>query len=574
MKRIVIIMLAAIITACGDERVEKMLRTAESVIDCRPDSAMTILKQVETSGKKLVKRQRMKHLLLKTIAMDKLDISLDTITYMDEVAEYYSGGSNHGSRIKAYYMAGGVYRDRGNAPKALECYRKAVADTTHADCDFKTLSRVYGQIASLFYNQLTPELAHKAELKAVEYAEKAKDTIAAIIFYEHLGTTYRMMGKYDSTLLIVNNAYQRYKAIGQDQLAAGALTQAIEIYLLKGQYSKAKKAMDEIEQNSGLFDDNGDIIKERVFYYRIKGSYYEGINKNDSALSLYRKLIQYNNDINDLEAGYHGLMSVYKKIGIADSTAKYAELFAQTNDSSSFLSSSENIIKMQALYDYTENQQIAEAKTLEAERYKYIAALFSVIFLAGIYIIYIGIRRYRQKKNEETAAANKKYFDTLSQLDKAETEAKMLRNDFAAYKKAKDFEVDELRQAMTMICKENDMQEICTVGQALLNCAIIRQMHDHAVKIQIPSAEEWNELYRITEENIPLFYERINDEDIKLTSNEKSVCILTRFQFTPNETSLLMNLTKQRITNIRSNINKKLFNCEGTKSLNHNIKSI
>lgn len=473
-------------------------------------------------------------------------------------------------------MLGSVYRDRGNAPAALTQYRIAVsvADTTAADCDFKTLSRIYGQIATLFDNLLTPELSHKAELKAVEYAEKANDTIAAIIFYEHLGSTFRMQKKYDSVLYIANNVYKKYKAIGQEQLAAGALTQAIEIYLESGLYDKAKQAIDEFEQNSGLFNENKEIIKKKTFYYRIKGRYYGGINKNDSALYLYRKLIQCNNDISDLEAGYHGLMSIYNKIGIADSAVKYAELFAKTNDSSSFLRSSENIIKMQALYDYTENQKIAEAKTREVEHYKYMTALLFIIFLAGIYILYISIKRYKRNKNRETAAANRKYFDALSRLNKAETETKLLKEDFDTYKDIKQNEVEELRQTMTVICKENNMPESCTVGQALLNCAIIQQMHIYAGKLKTPSAEEWQELYRITEENMPRFYERINDSQINLTRYEKNVSLLTRFQFTPNEASVLMNVSKQRITNIRSSINKKLFNCEGTKSLNHNIKSI
>ena len=58
-----------------------------------------------------------------------------------------------------------------------------------------------------------------------------------------------------------------YKAIGQEQLAAGTLPQAIDIYLLKGQYGKAKQAMNEFEQKSGLFNKKGEVIKGKEIYY-------------------------------------------------------------------------------------------------------------------------------------------------------------------------------------------------------------------------------------------------------------------------------------------------------------------
>lgn len=574
MRKAIIIIFAVLITACGDQRTENMLNTVWDIVDCQPDSAIAILNEIERN--RLSKKQRMKFLLLRTVAMDKLDIKLDTIQYMDDVAEYYSEENNHILQMKAYYMAGGVYRDRGNSPKALEYYRKAItaADTTQADCDFKTLSRIYGQIASLFYHKHTPELSHEAELKAVEYAERAKDTLAAIIFYEHLGATYRMMGKYDSVLYVVNNAYRKYKEVGQNRMAAGCLTQIIEIYLNKGLYAKAKQIMDEFEKNSGLFNNNGEIITEQLFYYRIKGRYYEEVNKKDSALHFYGKLLQRNNDISDIEAGYKGLMSTYGKMGIADSVVRYAKLFAITNDSSSFLASSKNIIKMQALYDYTENKLIAETKTREAERYKYVSILFFIMLLVSIYVLYINIKRYQRKKTTEMSIANKQYFNTLLQLNKAETELKLLKEDFYTYKNIKEKESSELQHAIAVICKTNDMPEVCTVGQALLNSAIIQQMHVNASKLKTASSEEWQELYRVTKENLPHFYEKINDEQTKLTDNEKNVCILTRFLFIPSETSVLLNLSKQRITNIRSSINKKLFKSEGTKNLNNNIKSL
>lgn len=145
--------------------------------------------------------------------------------------------------MKAYYMAGGVYRDRGNTPKALEYYRKAVtaADTTKAGCDFKTLSRIYGQIATLFHMQLSPDLELEAEWKAVRYAEMAGDSIGAIIFYENLRNAYYLKRDYDAMARIGNEVYMRYKTLGKSKLAASSLSPTIIIYLKKGYIQKPKR---------------------------------------------------------------------------------------------------------------------------------------------------------------------------------------------------------------------------------------------------------------------------------------------------------------------------------------------
>ncbi|MBP3510411.1 MAG: tetratricopeptide repeat protein [Prevotella sp.] len=576
MRRIVIIMLAAIITACGDEKVEKMLRTAESVIDCRPDSAMTLLRKIETSGKKLVKRQRMKHLLLKTIAMDKLDISLDTITYMDEVAEYYSSGSDHGSRIKAYYMAGGVYRDRGNAPKALEYYRKAVsvADTTQTGCDFKTLSRIYGQIATLFHMQASPDLEIEAEWKAVRYAEMAGDTIGAIIFYENLGSAYYQKRDYDAVLRISNNAYKRFKNAGKPELAAGTLPAMITIYQKKGLFSEAKAKMDEFEGKSGLFDNKGNIAKGRELYYANKGIYYENTGRPDSAIFYYRKLLEFKDDLNIVEAGYRGLMDTYHKMGIADSAVKYAHLFALTNDSTIVLASSENIIKMQALYDYTENQQIAEAKTEEAEKYRYISFIIFITAAVMGFYIYRYIRKLSRKSRKDIAKTNRKYYDLLCQYNDSEKEMAMLKSGFDSYKKSKEKETDDLRQAINLLRGQNNLPEICDMEQTLLGCAIVRRLHKNAAKLINTASSEWEELSMAAAKHLPDFYSKITDSQAGLTQQEINVCILTKLQFSPIEITVLADMTKQRVSNIRSAINKKLFDENGAKTLDRNIQKL
>ena len=66
---------------------------------------------------------------------------------------------NANDRLLAYYLLGRAHADMGEAPQAIEDYQTAIerADTAAADCDFRLLRNVYGQMADVYDAQNLPE---------------------------------------------------------------------------------------------------------------------------------------------------------------------------------------------------------------------------------------------------------------------------------------------------------------------------------------------------------------------------------------------------------------------------------
>ena len=105
--------------------------------------------------------QEMSEALARAEEMNRNYQSMDTLKGMEQVADYYRPLLGRSQRyMRALYMLGCVYRDRGDAPMALHYYQEAVshADTTDADCDFHTLCRIYGQMSVLYQRQRSPRL--------------------------------------------------------------------------------------------------------------------------------------------------------------------------------------------------------------------------------------------------------------------------------------------------------------------------------------------------------------------------------------------------------------------------------
>ena len=91
------------------------------------------------------------------------------VDFFDKEAKAFftllSSDSIHNDQLLAHYLLGRAYHEKGDAPMALESYQHAIdhADTTSASCDYRQLSRVYGQMANVFHQQNLPKNGLQAQ---------------------------------------------------------------------------------------------------------------------------------------------------------------------------------------------------------------------------------------------------------------------------------------------------------------------------------------------------------------------------------------------------------------------------
>ena len=494
--------------------------------------------------------------------------SMDTLKGMEQVADYYRPFLGRSQRyMRALYMLGCVYRDRGDAPMALHYYQEAVsqADTTDADCDFHTLCRVYGQMAVLYQRQRSPQLELEAE---------AKDTIAAISYYEYMAGAYYALGKKDTALAIVENTISLYTKKNEKASAAAEMGVASDFYIEKKDLKRADSLLKQYEAYSGFFDKDGEITPGRESYYYTKGLYYQGVQELDSAIYFYRKLLNPVFDIEDKEMGYKGLSSIYHKLGEADSVLKYSALYAQANDSAYIIHSADEITRTQALYNYNESQRIAAEKSAEANRYKFLLLISVAAFMLFAHLINRYIKKQKRLKSEEMAAVNAKYADTLEQYETAQREFDALRQSSEQFLEKKQQDIKQLQEALAKYQIDEVNPADWGLERSLLEGEIVKELRRLAAHVQTPTDQQWQSLHATVSKHLPDFYSEITKSQHHLTEKEVNVCILIKLRFIPTEIATLLDLTKQRISNIRRSINHKLFHEEVAKTLDSNIRRL
>ena len=103
----------------------------DSLINSRPDSALTLLNGITRDTAKMSRRDLMRYYLLRTNAENKCDTVLTArhAALMRRVCDYYDRHSSKreaNNRMLAHYLLGRCYDDMGEAPAALEEFHVAI----------------------------------------------------------------------------------------------------------------------------------------------------------------------------------------------------------------------------------------------------------------------------------------------------------------------------------------------------------------------------------------------------------------------------------------------------------------
>ena len=568
-----VITVAVLAISCSEHSADRLLASADSLMNTCPDSAYSMLDSLSQQNAHASESLRMRIELLKAKAQNKAYIDFTTDSVMLEAADYFDHHGTPNDRMLAHYLLGCTYRDMKEAPMSLQCYYDAVeaADTTSADCDYGTLCVIYSQMGYLFHQQNSPVHELDMNQKAMHMAEIVHDTLKYLRAYTYCAYAYECLGQEDTAIVIRKNIVRMYDRINRKDLAAAALSALFRHYIENGDLVTARHSLDRYENESGFFNSNGELSSGHELFYYFKGNYYLKLHNVDSAEFYYRKLLG-NCTVDNEEAGYRGLMQLYEELGKIDSVAKYARLYTNANDAYSVKHSSEEINRMKALYDYNSVQRTVLAKE---QKLRSVTIAFGIVVFCFILLVLIGclvIKTKHQKARAIIQQKNAEYLALLSTRDKIRYDLQQASDDFSKYKFDKEQELERLQQLLNKSLGFTNDNPEATNEDLMLSSEIVSKLHSNASRGISATKNDLITVSSLTQIMLDDFYRRISGKSSDLSEREIYVCILCRLCFTPSEIAVILDVSQQYITNMRSRINKKLFCNEGAKSLDMSIK--
>lgn len=506
-------------------------------------------------------------------AFNLSDSVFRSTTEAQALAEYFDDHGTPNEQMLAYYLLGRAYHDLHEAPMALKYFQIASerADTTAEDCDYRQLSRVFGQMSNVFYQQGLYEQEIKCEDLSIEYGWKGKDTLNALRSMGGKIAAYKRMHKSDSAIYLCDRLSELFREYGYNTYSAAYNSLVIKELLDKGDIDKAKKNIRIYEEESGFFDEYHNIEKGREVYYYTKGLYYMAIEKYDSAENLFRKELREAKDYNNQNAGSRGLALLFQKKHMPDSAAKYALYSYEMNDSVYAQMATNEVEQMQAMYDYSRNQTLAQEAKEKADKARARVQLVSIVFLMFVISVAFVAREIYKKRKEERIEYKNKVFLL------AKTQADVIK--MRSYGSELNQLLEEKERDMTLLTaeiekyKERIGQQRVSADTLLEKSYTYKNLQKSANKALVLSDDDWHQAYMMVIEILPNFYKLISSKRSELNNNEYKTCILMRLHFTPKDVSNMLDVTQPYITKVCRSLMQKLFKEEGkSKDLSERLK--
>lgn len=552
----VLLCVAALCAGCGDGRTDGLLSQIDTLTEARPDSALRMLDSLGGEKAGWSRRQRMKYDLLHLKAENKAFVPLTSDSVARDLVDYYDTWGNANERMTAHYLLGCVYRDKGDSPQAIDTYLDAVAqaDTTSKDCDFRTISRIYAQMAGEYHKQLLLTSEIKVRKQASYYSFLAGDTFRTIFNIEKCVPAYIMLNKKDSAEIILKRIRELYINNG---LYKEALQSSIVLMFLYSQditrNSELHQLINEYEKESTFFDKNHELPPSKRQYNYYKGLYYENNHQLDSAEYNYRKVYRPNMSFSDKDPMYRGLLSVFSKRHQSDSIAKYARLYCEVNDSSIAKKDQELTAQMAASYNYSLHQK--EARESEAKANRFFLWLIVILFTFLIFV-FMTLYVYRNIKLKKQAVQDD-YIRLQQEKMALEELLAQNQNSYAV-------EIEEKRatiEALETKLKENrTYQEFNAIDETIKGDEIVEKFKNIANgRGNAPTYSEWARLRTLIDSTLPDFVPFIKTHCPAVSESDIELCLLVRLGFRTDQIATLMHLSPSGVSKSKARLLQKIF---------------
>lgn len=206
-----ILLLAAFALSSCDRKVSVVLDDVESYIQARPDSALSVIRSIDTTSLK-TRRARAQYSLLHAMALDKNWIDTTDINVVMPAIKYYDRHKSSIRRAKAWYYLGRIQQNEGNISESAVSFLKAEKIAApFKDDSFNTL---VAQAISCIYNKtyFNDDALKYTEL-AYSYAIAAGDTVNAANALYLMALDLNNVGEYRKSdslyrFLINNNSFR------------------------------------------------------------------------------------------------------------------------------------------------------------------------------------------------------------------------------------------------------------------------------------------------------------------------------------------------------------------------------
>ena len=574
-KALPFLLLCTTFFSCRDGgKSESILRTADSLMEEHPDSALYILRRDSLEICRSGKDYRLWYALSRTEADDKCYILHVSDSTMRAVANYYNSHGSDFQRVRANYLLGRVYCDMHLYGHALTSFNKAITVESEND---STINRYKARSATWAGYVYEVKGLHKDALRynklAYGYAKQAGAQVTEVYSLRDIGRSYRDLNRNDIAIPYYQKAAKKAKTIDDANLYNMVMEELAGIYIEEGRLDEAYAALN----TKFLATTDKDIAS----HYYIWAMYFEKIGQLDSAVAYDKRGMKYS-DVSIKRDVSLDLARLLMKQGKHNEAIKYYEQYSVYSDS---VTASELNETSDMLSQVEKNIDIERKNTILAETKTNLTILLSIIIFTVIVVSLILIKHYsnvRKRIREQQERAN----NYLSQLQETGMQ-KMKRNEeriaqletelSVSNEKLTEIRKSLMRNEAEMLAKQNEHMLFKEKHRELLiadlaDTDVYKLYHTPNA---VPSSADYHRLVEALNKAYNNFTKRLKEFYPDINDNEVWICCMVKAGLSSKEICNISPYSYSSLGMAKSRLYFKMFQKKGgAKNLDHFIKEL
>ena len=556
------LLLLLLLAACRPARYPQVLQEADSLASACPDSAVALLHGLRAEMAEERRAVQMYYRLLCIKAQDKAYIPHTSDSAVLSVLHYYEERKDRRHLPEAYYYAGRVCRDLGDAPQALDYFGKAL-DVMPQDGMLPLRGKVLSQMGTLFYRQSMYPEALEMYQKSLACDLMLGDSMGMAFSLRDMGDTYIGLGNKDSTLYYLLQANRICEALRDSTLVYTIQITLASIYAERKEFDAARTFLQRALQTTPE--------QEKASVYVTAGIWHQMQSQLDSAATYYKAAIRCGSAYAQ-KIAYGNLSQIALAQGDPDAAIQYLKRRNAYADSVQISINTEGIRRMYALYNYQlrekENSRLREANARKTMNIVYLA-LGAGLLLVGSGAFY----RKRKKqwkaqwenaenlRREAYRRSNQFVQDNRAEMVKLQKKIRQLQRDL----KDKGSMLEELERQKAILANTNqqalleqDKRKLAEEG--LFNSDIYlhfrQQLEEEAPHL---TPQDWNDLQEQLDACYDGFTRKLHTLHQRLSPKELQTCMLIKARFSNTEIGKLTHTSLEGVSSRRSRLYEKVF---------------
>lgn len=555
---IIFLLMSFLLVSCDNRQTKSLLQDVETYIQERPDSALRVLRKVDSLTLN-TKSLRARYSLLFAMALDKNYIDTTALSILEPTVAYYERlGSPQDKMLSCYYL-GRIYANRKDYPNAVIFYSQALRESSADDYYHKGLA--YEALANAYSASFNTEEELRNAILAHDCFDKIRDKNLALSRYK-IAQAYHNNEQFDLADSLYSSVYS-----GLDS------TSKLAFYAMEDQVSNdLQREGPDVERDLRLLE----YVAEHRGNLTLT-SYYEYayllllIGNKSTAENILSQLSEIDESVETMEIRYR--IAKYEEHDKEALTLLKGLLLYQNDVVKKQLAQS--VFKAQSDY-YRLTAEVSEQKSTIANQRSVIILIASLMMAGLLYIVFMKrktalirekdrlaqaveeserlLETVRNRAKQEKEERDKDIFDLKSRNERERDKIKELRDMYVSLYQKRFYEIGKYHDAASShrleSIKEKAYHDVISSTQALFE--EIASGSEGQKKFEARINADLDDIVSKIRSDFP----KLKDDDIRF------ICYLI-VGFDTSTISFLMDISKENVRVKKHRLREKLNGYSG-----------